>query len=64
MGLVSTHYPFETHEEEDQVLVKALQRLEEILSAPGEKLEDRLIEKIYKEVPGLLPIDYFEPQVT
>jgi trimethylamine--corrinoid protein Co-methyltransferase len=64
MGLVSTHYPFETHEEEDQVLVKALHRLEEILSAPGEKLEDRLIEKIYKEVPGILPIDYFEPPVT
>jgi trimethylamine--corrinoid protein Co-methyltransferase len=64
MGLVSPQYPFETHEEEDQVLVKALRRLEEILSAPGEKLEDRLIEKIYKEVPGLLPAGYFEPRVT
>ena len=63
-GLVSPPYSFETQEEEDQVLLKAFQRLQEILSGPDERLEDALIQKIYKEVPGLLPIDYFEPHDT
>jgi hypothetical protein len=61
-GLVSPPYSFETQEEEDQVLLKAFQRLREILSGPDETLEDALIQKIYKEVPGLLPVDHFEPQ--
>ena len=59
-GLVSSPYSFETQEEEDQVLFKAFQQLQEILSGPDETLEDALIQEIYKEVPGLLPIDYFE----
>lgn len=59
-GLVSPPYAFETHDENDQVLIRAYHRLEEILSGPGEKLVDELVEEIYQNVPGLLPKQSFE----
>ena len=59
-GLVSAPYSFETSEEKDEVLSKAHQRLQEILSGPDEKMEEKLIRKIYDEVPGLMPRECFE----
>ena len=59
-GLVSPPYSFETHEESDQVLIKAHQRLQEILSGPDEKMEDELVQEIYRQVPGLLPGENFK----
>ena len=59
-GLVSDPYPFETRESEDEVLVRAQQRLEEIMAEPDEKLDGALVEEIYKLVPGLLSRDRFE----
>jgi len=59
-GLVSDPYPFETREGEDQVLLRAQQRLEEIMAEPGEKLDGAQVEEIYQRVPGLLPRDRFE----
>ncbi len=59
-GLVSSPYPFETSDEEDKVLEKAYHQLQNLLKTPGEKLDDDLIKNIYKEIPGLLPREYFE----
>lgn len=59
-GLVSLPYPFESHNEEDKVLVNAYHRLHEILTGEDEKLEDEKVNKIYNEIPGLLPGNFFE----
>ncbi|MFX0139630.1 MAG: trimethylamine methyltransferase family protein, partial [Candidatus Hodarchaeota archaeon] len=59
-GLVSLPYPLETQKEDDEVLIQAYHRLQEILNGPDEKMEDTLIESIYDKVPGLLSKDYFE----
>jgi trimethylamine--corrinoid protein Co-methyltransferase len=61
-GLVSPPYPFETHAEEDEVLSRADLRLREILSGPDGKMEDAAVERIFSEVPGLLPRECFERQ--
>ncbi|MBN1273782.1 MAG: trimethylamine methyltransferase family protein [Candidatus Aminicenantes bacterium] len=59
-GLVSLSYPFETRELEDRVLINAFQKLKDILSGPDNRLDETLIEKIYREIPGLLPRNFFE----
>lgn len=58
-GLVSPPYPFESDGDDDRVLVKAQDRLVNILDGPDNKLENDIIEKIYTHVPGLLPIENF-----
>lgn len=54
-GLVSDPYPFETKTTDDQVLEKALARLEEYEARPAKHLTRSIVEQIYEEVPGLLP---------
>ncbi len=59
-GSVSLPYPFETQEEEDKVLVNAHHHLYEILNGDDERLEDDKINQIYKEIPGVLPGNFFK----
>jgi len=63
-GLVTSAYPFETSEEEDRVLVNAYQALTSILSGEDERLEEEVIDEIYKKVPGLLDREVFEPETN
>ncbi len=60
-GLVSPPYLFESGGEEDRVLTKAQERLEDILEGPDDRLENESIQKIYTHIPGLLPIETFTP---
>jgi trimethylamine--corrinoid protein Co-methyltransferase len=61
-GLVSPPYPFETQGENDEVLSRAYHHLQEILSGPDEKMGDEVVERIFSEVPGLLPRECFDLQ--
>ncbi len=54
-GLVSPPYNFETSKADDEVLVKAHERLQRFLQEPSELLDEEVIQKIYKEIDGLLP---------
>jgi trimethylamine--corrinoid protein Co-methyltransferase len=60
-GLVSPPYPFEGHEDEDRVLIRAYDRLQEIFKGPDERLEQDIVQRIVDTVPGLLPISRFNP---
>ncbi len=51
-GLVTKPYAFESTEDKDEVMVKAAERLDEILSGPDDRLDEGMLERIYKEVPG------------
>ncbi|MFW6136433.1 MAG: trimethylamine methyltransferase family protein [Candidatus Aminicenantaceae bacterium] len=63
-GLVSPAYPFETRESEDRVLIKAFKRLSDIVAGPDRKPDEFLIDKIYEEIPGLLPREsFFVPKI-
>jgi hypothetical protein len=54
-GEVSTPYRFESKEFEDQVIEKAYDYMTAIEAEPGDQLEAQIQERIYREVPGLLP---------
>jgi len=54
-GLVSPPYPFESrHEGVDEVLLRAQERLDELLGGPGEPIDGELERRIREAVPGLL----------
>lgn len=54
-GDVSSPYRFESKGFEDNVIEKAYDHLSAIESSPAEHLEPTIQERIYREVPGLLP---------
>jgi trimethylamine--corrinoid protein Co-methyltransferase len=54
-GEVSTPYRFESKEFEDQVIEKAYDYMTMLEAEPGEQLEAQIQERIYREIPGLLP---------
>ena len=58
-GKVSRPYPFETTEAKDEVMVKAQQQLEEIMSGPEKKPDETCLETVFKIIPGLLGKDKF-----
>ena len=59
-GLVSPPYPFESSADRDEVLIKAHDRLQEVLAGPDERMDDATVERIHNEVPGLLSREVFE----
>ena len=59
-GLVSPPYPFESSGDSDEVLIKAHDRLQEVLAGPDERMDDATVERIHNEVPGLLNREVFE----
>jgi trimethylamine--corrinoid protein Co-methyltransferase len=54
-GLVYSSYPFEGEPGEDAVVEKALERMEELVARPVKGLEPEVKEKIFRDVPGILP---------
>ena len=55
-GVVSQPYLFESnHEKEDRVLEKAVAALKDIEMKPVRHLDRSLVDRIYQEVPGILP---------
>jgi trimethylamine--corrinoid protein Co-methyltransferase len=54
-GDVSSSYRFETKGMEDQVLEKAMDYLAELEAMPSPQLEQDTVERIFQEIPGLLP---------
>jgi len=59
-GLVSSPYPFETDAMEDQVLIKAQERLEDIMAQPGQKMDPGVADRLFTGFPDLLPRERFE----
>ena len=59
-GLVSPPYAFETSEPRDEVMIRAQQRLEELLAAAGDPLPAEKLSEIRDQVPGVLPADRFQ----
>ena len=54
-GEVSDSYRFEAKGMEDKVLENALDYMDQLEQQPAAHLESAIVEKIFKEVPGILP---------
>ncbi len=54
-GLVSEPYHFESKTGEDQVLERALAHMADLEARPVKHLSGEMVERIFKEIPGLLP---------
>ena len=54
-GEITGPYPFEGNDiEADQTLLRARERMEEILSLPPDKIDKETTDKIFREIPGIL----------
>ncbi len=53
-GEIAPAYPFRSTEMPDETLFRACERLNQILSLPPNHIEKDTVEKVYKQVPGLL----------
>ena len=54
-GEISPPYPFEGNMEKDEVFSLAYERMNDILSKPANHIDEATINKIYDQIPGLLP---------
>jgi trimethylamine--corrinoid protein Co-methyltransferase len=54
-GQLSPPYPFESEGMEDNVLTLAHKRMEELLSLPIEHIDLAITNKVFEEIPGILP---------
>ncbi|MFW6126832.1 MAG: trimethylamine methyltransferase family protein [Thermodesulfobacteriota bacterium] len=54
-GEVSSPYQFETREMEDQVIQNAVDYMKRLEAEPASHLDQATVEKIFQEVPGILP---------
>ena len=54
-GEVTLPYPFEGDKERDEALLKAYERMQELLQRPVEHIPPEVSETIFREVPGILP---------
>jgi len=54
-GEVTLPYPFEGAKDRDEVLLKAYERMLELLQLPVEHIPPEVSQTIFQEVPGLLP---------
>jgi trimethylamine--corrinoid protein Co-methyltransferase len=53
-GEIYGGYPFESRSGKDEVLLKAHERVNEIMSLPRKHLSGEITDRIFKQVPGLL----------
>lgn len=58
-GKVTPPYEFETADNQDKVLIKAYQRLQDIMNGPEEKPDHKRLDEIFNTIPGLLPREKF-----
>lgn len=54
-GYVSNPYKFESKGRQDRVLETAMETLSELEAQPGDHLSESTVDRIYEEVPGILP---------
>jgi len=54
-GEIAPPYPFESKDMTDDVLFQAMEKTDEILSQPPHSIEKEIVNKVYEQVPGLLP---------
>ena len=54
-GEISPPYPFEGDGEGDDVFVLANERMQELLAKPVEHIDEVTTERVFNEIPGLLP---------
>ena len=54
-GDVSEPYAFDTDQPDDRVIEKALERMKALLSEPADTLPREIQDRIFAEVPGILP---------
>ena len=53
-GAITPPYPFEGEDMADETLLRARDRMEEILSLPPPHIASEVVAKVFQEVPGLL----------
>ncbi len=53
-GEITPPYPFEGEGMSDEVLLRAREQMEEILSLPPHHIAREIVDKVFQEVPGLL----------
>lgn len=54
-GEISPPYPFEGDGEEDDVFYLANERMQELLAKPVEHIDEVTTDRVFNEIPGLLP---------
>jgi trimethylamine--corrinoid protein Co-methyltransferase len=54
-GEISSPYAFESKDHQDRVIEKAVERLKELEAQPRAHLSKEVVDRIYAEIPGLLP---------
>jgi hypothetical protein len=54
-GEISKPYAFESDGESDNVFPLAYDRLQELLAQPVEHIDEATTERLFREIPGLLP---------
>ena len=54
-GELSPPYPFESKGLADETLLRAKERLDEIMALPRRHIDEAIVAEIYQKVPGLLP---------
>ena len=54
-GEISPPYPFESTGLTDDTLLRAKERMDEIMALPRRHIDEETVERVYQQVPGLLP---------
>jgi len=54
-GAITPPYPYESKGMTDETLLRAGERLEEIMALPRRPIEQAIVDQVFAEVPGLLP---------
>jgi len=53
-GEITPPYPFEGEDMVDETLLRARERMEEILSLPPSHIAREVVDNVFREIPGLL----------
>jgi trimethylamine--corrinoid protein Co-methyltransferase len=53
-GTITPPYPFESSDTADETLIRATERMGELLALPPSRIERETIDRIFKKIPGLL----------
>jgi len=53
-GEIAPPYPFEGKDVADEVLIRAQERMEELLALPVRHIDEDIVDRVFQEVPGIL----------